>query len=302
MEQPAFRFTIADAGPLEDYSVQEIASVLEGLGVLLRAFAADAVGRRLSAKGGRALKVIEQASHLRLAGIHASPPVIELLPPRRDQPPPGTLDLDVETVADMAWGAFMSTASDGPGARPERDDAFADFLERISRPSATVLVEDLRPGRERSAAVPVRDAPTYRAATPARMPAVPGDTVEGRLHEANGENHTALLRTTTGDVVKVDFGPEHAEDIRRAWMERTSIRGDVRYDAQTHRVSGVTVSEMMSGDQLAFAFGGVDFWHPPTLADLLSGVEPVADPAELKVHGIPDDEWAGLYEELGLER
>jgi len=85
---------------------------------------------------------------------------------------------------------------------------------------------------------------------------------------------------------------------------RAALRGEITYDPRTQRAKAVRIREIVTGDQLGLDFGGVDFWTDRPVSELIAeaGAKPVENPADLELHGVPDDAWAALYEALGSGR
>ena len=62
------------------------------------------------------------------------------------------------------------------------------------------------------------------------------------------------------------------------------------------------IHEILTEDQLGLDFGGVDFWTDRPVSELISeaGAIPVENPSDLELPGVSEEEWAALYEALGI--
>jgi len=298
-----YRVTLEGVGRLEDLPVREIAAFLDGLVTLVARGSSDIINRPMRMGGGRYEGPIEDASHIRLASLSSGSVVAELLPAPAT-PLVGTIGLDAETLSEQAIALVVDVAAGETAGHPELARAFVDFVERSigRRPSASVRFEDRRPGRARTISVDRSRIEELREGTN-RSPTPPtAKDVVGRLFEANLESHSAQVRTPAGEKVDVRFDAEHDEDVRRLLGNRASLRGEITYDPKTSKVKSVHIREILTGDQLGLDFEGVDFWADRPVSQLIADARavPVADPADLEISGVTDQEWAALYEVLGI--
>jgi len=68
-------------------------------------------------------------------------------------------------------------------------------------------------------------------------------------------------------------------------------------------VKTMHVREIITGDQLGLDFERVDFWSDVPVMDAIreAHAKPVNDPAALELSGITGEQWAALYEALGVD-
>jgi hypothetical protein len=297
--EAAFKVTLGGAERLEDLPIREVIEFLDGLVSLVARGSAELL-HRPQPIGGRYEGPIEQASHIRLAGLGSGSVVASLLPARAETPTEG-IGLDAETLSERAIGLIFDAAAGQAVQYPELSLAFAEFVQRTvaRRPGATILFEDLRPGHEREVTVDVRGPHAVREGAPNLE-----RDVTGRVFEANLEAHSAQVRTPSGERVEVQFDPDREEDIRRLLGNRAALRGEITYDARTKRAKAVHLREIFAGDQLGLDLEGVDFWTDRPLSELIleAGGHPVGDARELQLAGVSDAEWDALYAALGIAR
>lgn len=295
-----YQFRLKGPRGLGDVPVREVAGFLESIAQIVAQGAAESLGRPLEATG-RYPAAVEQASQVRLvslrsgsllAGIYTPPVTI----------PAGALNLDAESLAERGMRTVLDTigSDDVAALHPRLALELVETYDRsaIRWPAAVLSIQDLRPGHEREEAIDTRRRDQLRAtAIAATIRAMTGREVTGRLYEADFERRTAKVRTPTGDAVDVRFPPRLDDDIQRALRSRTTLVADVTFDPTTNRAKRVDVQEVLAGDQLGLEFEGVDFWHDPSLADLIAraGARPVVDVGALKLAGLTDAEWSDFY-------
>jgi hypothetical protein len=219
---------------------------------------------------GRYKGVIEQAVHFRLIAIEEGSvvPVLEL--PETSPVSQGqTLDFDVVTLGQYAVEALLDTAK--KPSDPVVAKALLDVAEGMhigERYDAIIFDVPSNGRRRRKVRVDARSRRRLREyvdSVPAPL-ARPDDLV-GVLVEADFERHTARLRTPTEASVEVAFSDEHADDIHAALRQNSTVRGDVRYDPNTHTARSVRLTEIVRGiEQLMLDPG--DFWRELTFEDL----------------------------------
>jgi hypothetical protein len=298
-----YRVTLEGAGRLEDLPVREIAAFLDGLVTLVARGSSEIINRPMRMGGGRYEGPVEDASHIRLASLTSGSVVAEILPAPAT-PLPGTIGLDAETLSEQAIGLVVDVASGEGAGHPELARAFVEFVDRSigRRPSAFVKFEDRRPGRVRTVSVDRSRLEELRGGTSESAAIPTAKQVVGRLFEANLESHSAQVRTPAGEKVDVRYDAEHDEDVRRLLGNRASLRGEITYDPKTSKVKAVRIQEILTGDQLGLDFEGIDFWADRPVSELIAEARavPVVDPADLEIGGVTDQEWAALYEVLGI--
>lgn len=298
-----YRVTLEGVGRLEDLPVREIAAFLDGLVALVARGSSDIINRPMRIGGGRYEGPVEDASHIRLASLTSGSVVAELLPAPAT-PLAGTIGLDAETLSEQAIGLVVDVAAGESAGHPELARAFVEFVDRSigRRASASVTFEDRRPGLARTVSVDRSRLDEMRAGASESAAPPTAKHVVGRLFEANLESHSAQIRTPAGEKVDVRYDAEHDEDVRRLLGNRASLRGEITYDPKTSKVKAVRIQEILTGDQLGLDFEGIDFWADRPVSELIADARavPIAEPAELEIGGVTDEEWASLYEVLGI--
>lgn len=302
-----YRFVVDGGRKLEDVPLRDIAAMLEGFAILVARGSADILNRPMHPGAGRHEGPIEEASRIRLVSLTSGSIVAAVLPAEARLLPAGGFDYGVETLSEQAIGLILDVADGQTEGHTDLARALVDFTERhIGRLEGAVLrLEDRRPDHRREVIVDAaRRTELRKKVEAAAMPSTSTKDVTGRLFEANLETHSAQVRTPTGEKVDVQFSPEYDAEIRHLLGNRAALRGEITYDARTQRAKAVRIREIVTGDQLGLDFGGVDFWTDRPVSELIAeaGAKPVENPADLELHGVPDDAWAALYEALGSGR
>jgi hypothetical protein len=293
-----FRFTLDGVGRLEELPLADVAELLRGLVGMIARGAAEELNRPITGVG-RWEGPVEQASALRLVSLHSGSVVAEVLrPPLAD----GLL-VDADTLTDQAFARVFRVIEGGASEHPTIAGAMADVLDRFSgRPAATLRVEDLREGRQRKATVSVGQRTQLRSVARAATIRPMDRDITGRIFEADLEEDTAKVRTAAGEKVEVSFPPELQDEVRRSLGSRAELRGELVYDPKTNKAKSLRAHEIVRGDQLAF--GGVDFWNPKSLDELVAEQRtgPITDPSVLSIDGATDDEWEAFFGAIGVAR
>lgn len=120
--------------------------------------------------------------------------------------------------------------------------------------------------------------------------------LQGRLFEANFDARSAQLRGPTGDVVRVEYDDELADEIYRILRVTADLAGEVSYDPTTMRATSIHVRQIERPVQLAID----DFWSTPSIAQLIQdqGLRPIADPRALAAGGLTAADWEELREAI----
>ncbi len=284
------RMVLEGGAKLGDVPASDIARFIDGVVRTIAKAAGHAVGREVR-QTGRWQGAVAAASEVRLVAIR--PGSIEFVfAPAPQEVGPQTLGLDVETLSERALAIAVSAAGDdsaryrdvarswvktadalGIGARYQRVRILSDRkqLAVIDGPSLDVLRE-VAGGRPREAVA----------------------MLQGRLYEANFDARTATLRTPTGEVVQVQYGQEHADDIYRVLRGPANLRGDVSYDPVSSRALRVRVTQIESPRQMHLG----EFWQEHSLPGVIreQHLTPIQDPQTLVIPGLTADDWRVLRE------
>jgi len=120
--------------------------------------------------------------------------------------------------------------------------------------------------------------------------------LQGRLFEANFDARSAQLRGPSGDVVRVEYDDELADEIYRVLRVTADLAGEVSYDPTTMRATSIHVRQIERPVQLAMD----DFWSTPSIAQLIQeqGLRPISDPRSLVSEGLTASDWEELREAM----
>lgn len=304
-QEAPYRITLEGAKRLEDLPVREVVAFLDGVVGLVARGAGEILLRPIRTPG-RYEGPIEDASHIRLASLTSGSIVAEFLPSAAAATP-GAIGLDTVDLSGQAFGLLIDVAGGDGGQYPELAGALTEFVDRFAgrHEGARLRIEDRRPNRERQVVLEAaRPTALERSTSGEAADTSPTAEVMGRFYEANLESRSAYVRTPSGERVAVTFGPEHDADVKRLFGDRAALRGDVRYDPKTSLMKSIRIREIGTGDQLKLDLSGQDFWTDRPASELAAevGAHVVTDPADLKLAGVSDEEWTGLYEALGVAR
>ena len=202
----------------------------------------------------------------------------------------------VETITARAVAAVMDSV-DHPSEHAPIAAFLAVLFDRYAAPYQSGAIAIVERKTQAPRVVRVTGAKRIELAPTA---SVTGEadtrTLQGRVYEANVDSHTAEMRTTAGDRVRIEFEQELDGEIKLA------LGGRVRVTTEpvASRHGRVRAREITPAPDNDFALEGVTFWTDPDLDALLAkaGASPISDPDALKVHGVLDDEWDALYQTL----
>lgn len=298
----AFEFILEGVGRMEEIPLREVADFLESIVILVAQGAASVMGRPIRGSGQYPGPVAD-AARVRLVALRSGSLRAELLP-AAPAPQPEGLGIAAVGLSEAAIEAVVTTI-DGSDRYPELAGSLATFIERhrAHGHDASLRIIDLRHGGSRDVVADAASLPALLAvAARGTLPTMASRLVSGRMFEADVERRTAKVRTASGAKVDVSFGPEHVEAIERVFGATASLSGDVDYDPSTAAIRRIRVTEVVAGEQMGLDFGGVDFFHPPTLAELSArqGTGPVTDPDALALQGVSDADWDAFFEAIGV--
>jgi hypothetical protein len=287
-------FRLEGGGDLGEVPAEDVGLfILELVRVVARA-AGHAVGRPVK-ETGRWESIVKSASRVRLESVTSGSVQVAFVPSKSEVFQMGdNLGLDAETVSQRALVIVRASAGPDADAYPDVAKAWTELAQRLGVGQRygriSITAEDGEP-------VVIDSQSLGRLAEVAErtIPGVNADHVRGVLFAADFEKLTAKLRTSSLELVDVEFDLEHADAIKEALRDLTAIQGHATYDRRTHRLISVHVEEIVRPVQLE----AEDFWTDRTIPQLLAeqGVGP-ADPAALRIEGVSEEDWAMLLEEL----
>ena len=292
-ERQAWRFVLEGPAGLDDISLRDVSAFLDGIVRLIALGAADSLGRPMAGRG-RYQATIEQAADVRLIALRSGSLAAEVAEPPAS-PVLGTFG-HVETITARAVAAVMDSV-DHPSEHAPIAAFLAVLFDRYAAPYQSGAIAIVERKTQAPRVVRVTGAKRIELAPTA---SVTGEadtrTLQGRVYEANVDSHTAEMRTTAGDRVRIEFEQELDGEIKLA------LGGRVRVTTEpvASRHGRVRAREITPAPDNDFALEGVTFWTDPDLDALLAkaGASPISDPDALKVHGVLDDEWDALYQTL----
>lgn len=286
---------------LGDVAAVDVARLILDVQTTVARAAGAAIGRRPKATG-RWEGTIEDATRLRLAKVKRGSVVIELIPPETS----GTqeeLDLEVTSLADVAWSTAASAVNDVDAASTDADVLvrllrLADDLSIGSKFDAVEfrtdgrMVARLDAGKRES----LRSAVSHRREAPTAPPAV-----VGVLFEADFERRTAKVRTQDDNVVELIFEEDQAASIKEALRERSQFQGEITFDPVTSSVKSVRLRRITRFEQLLLGDeAGQSFWQPLSFEDLATeqGTRVVESFDSLRDPSLSDDEFQQFIDVL----
>lgn len=284
-----------EGGPgLEDAPAADIARFIDGVVHAVARAAGHALGRQVRPTG-RWKKAVECASEIRLIELRSgsvefvfasAPDLTEALGlPWYD----GSLNERALAIAAEAAGPAADRYPDVAEAWVSlaRDLRVGDRYERIR-----FLADDDREVAviDETGLATLADAAVREAVTPYES------RLQGRLFEANFDARSAQLRGPTGDIVRVEYDDELADDIYRVLRVTANLAGEVSYDPTTMKATSIHVRQIERPVQL----GMDDFWSSPSIAQLIheQGLRPIADPRALVAEGLTASDWEELREAI----
>lgn len=276
----------------------DVARLLQGFERAVARAAAGIAGRR-PGQAGRRGKAVETATRFLLDGIEPGSvtAVLELPPTERSD------GLGVEDVAlgDAALQETLDVLEYGR-ANPDVAEALALMAEEldIGGRFKSVGVQLVGSGASvRSSVLDRSKRHSLRQFADSGHSERP-DALYGILFEANFEKRTAQLRVATGQSVTVSFNDELADAVKEALRERTHVEGVVAYDVESAEALSIELRSVRRAEQQELGLIGGEFWRERSLEELAAeqGVEPLANPDELRDDEATDEEVAAFLEAL----
>jgi len=294
-EKP-YEFVLEGGGGLAEVPAIDVASFITGVVRLVALAAGHAVGRPVK-ETGRRESIVEVASRVRLQSIRSGSVALSFLPAAHESFPLGDdLDLDAETVSESALSIVYRIAGGALSGYPDVARAWTDLGDTLGVGDRYQGISVTAPGEAR---VQIDRPNLDRLRVSGRQqPVIRKDLVDGVLYEADFEGLSAKLRDGNGSSVLVAFDLKHAELIKDALRNRTTLIGHVAYDETTHRVVSVRVESVQKPVQLS----AEDFWAEKSSAELIAehGIESIADVSRLRIPGVSEAEWAAFFEAIGV--
>jgi hypothetical protein len=205
------------------------------------------------------------------------------------------LGLDAETVSQRALAIVRQAAGSGAEAYPDVAKGWTELAHRIGvgRRYGRLSIESA--GAE---TVTIDSQALDRLAEVAErtIAGVNAEHVRGVLFAADFEKLIAKLRTSSGGLVDVTFDLEHADAIKEALRDLTSIQGHATYDRRTNRIVGVRVEHIVRPVQLE----ADDFWTDRSVPQLLAdrSIKEPANPTKFRMDGVSDEDWVAFREAI----
>lgn len=257
--------------------------------------------RRQVRATGRWGSVIEQSVRFRLVRLEENSVVGVLQLPDPPALPDG-LDLDAESLGELALGYALRTAAEQEQDFPDVAGAIADWAEDcgVGVRYTALRLEPVNGAPIERIRVDTAVVERLRLLAARLEPDTREDTVTGIVYEADFERNRAHVRTATGDNVVVDFGPELRDDIQRALRSRASLVGEVDYEPITSRVKAIHLREVRSPEQLTLRIGPEEFRHNATVEELraIQHVGPLTSLDAIQDTSITDEEAAAFLEAM----
>lgn len=289
-----------DDAELGKITAIDVARLLQGFERAVARAAAGIAGRRPGQTGRRG-KAVETATRFLLEGIEqGSVTAVLELPPVTERPD----GLGVEDVAlgDAALQETLDVLEYGV-ANPDVAEALAFMAEELDiggrfKAVGVQLFDGGTPGR--SSVLDRGKRQSLRQLADSRHSERP-DALYGILFEANFEKRTAQLRLPTGQSVTVSFNDELADAVKEALRERAHVEGVVAYNVESAEALSIELRSVRRAEQQELGLIGGEFWRERSLEELAAeqGVEPLADPDELRDDEATDEEVAAFLEALG---
>lgn len=257
--------------------------------------------RRQVRPTGRWGSVIEQSVRFRLVSLGENSVVGILQLPDPPALPDG-LELDAESLGELALGHALRTAAELEQDFPDVAGAIVDWAEDcgVGTRYTGLRLEAVNGAPMESILVDTGVVERLRVLSARLEPDTRDDTVTGILYEADFERDRAHIRTATGDNVVVDYPPELRDDIYLALRHRASLLGEVDYDPVTAQVKAIHLREIREPEQLTLRIGPEEFRHNSTVEELQvrQHVGPITSLEAIQDTSITDEEAAAFLEAM----
>ena len=224
-------------GQLNDIPARDIARCIDGIVHATARAAGYALGARVRPTG-RWRRAVDRAADIRIVELRSGSAVLAF------EPAP-----DIIESLGLPWhdGSLneraLAIAVEGAGEKADRyPDVAAEWVK---------LAVDLEVGRRYDRIVVIEDPETelvrvnreaierLRMAAGSRLGPVAPAGIQGRLFEANFLAQTAQLKGPSGEVVRVEYPEELADDIYRVLRGTANLVGDVTYSPETLRATSI---------------------------------------------------------------
>lgn len=289
-------FKLEGGGGLEDVPAEDVGVFIVELVRLVARAAGHAINRPVK-DTGRYEALVKAASQVRLKAVESGSVRVALAPSRSEQFLMGdNLGLDAQDVSQRAM-VIAREAIEGGGSRyPDVARVWVELADRVGlgKRYERIVIEE--PGRP-PVALDVRVREQLRDVAERTLHGMGTDVVSGVLFAADFEKLTAKLRLGNGSQVEVDFDLDHAEEIKRALRNMTTIAGHAQYDRKSNRIVNVRLEHIDRPVQLSLAG---EFWVDKSARQLLEeqGVTRAPDPSWFRMADVSPAEWDEFFEAI----
>jgi hypothetical protein len=289
-------FKLEGGGGLEDVPAEDVGIfIIELVRVVARA-AGYALNRPVK-DTGRFESLVKSASQVRIQSIESSSVLVTIAPSKSEAFFLGdNLGLDAKDVSEQALVIASDTVKSAGARYPDVARVWVDLADRVGigkRYERVVIVE----AGDLPVILDAKVTERLRDVSERTLHGMGTDVVDGVLFAADFEKLTAKLRLGDKSLVDVAFDLEHADDIKQALRNRTTIAGHAEYSRKTHRILSVRLQRLDKPQQLTL---GGEFWVETSARQLLEeqGVTRPLDPAWFRIDGITPSEWDEYFEAL----
>jgi hypothetical protein len=281
-------------GELSDIPARDIARCIDGIVHATARAAGYALGARVRPTG-RWRRAVERAADIRLVELMSGSAVLAF-----ESAPDITEALGLPwhegSLNERALAIAVEAAGEGAEQYP---DVAAEWVK---------MAVDLEVGKRYDRIVVVEDPETelvrvnkeslkrLRMVAGKRLGPVAPSGLQGRLYEANFDARTAQLKGLGGEIVRVEYPEELADDIYEVLRGTANLAGEVTFSPETMRANSIKVSQVNRPVQLALD----EFWESKPIAEIATeaGIHKVEDQQELVIAGLSPADWAELREAM----
>lgn len=289
-------FSLEGGGDLGDVPAEDVGTfIVEVVRVVARA-AGHALGRPVK-DTGRHEALVKAASQVRLASIRSGSVIVEIRPSKSAEftLADENLGLDAKDVSRRALEIARQALRDEDAYKyPDVAGIWVGIADRLAigeRYERIVVAESGQP----PAALDRRAAERLRSIAERAVPAEGRNIVRGVLFAADFEKLTAKLRLPNRSLVDVTFDLDHADDIKHALRNLTTVAGHATFDRRSNRLVSIRLEDIEQPVQLQL---GGEFWVDKSAGQLLSeqAVVAVEDPAWFQIPDVSEEEWDRFFE------
>lgn len=284
-----------EGGPgLEDAPAADVARFIDGVVHAVARAAGHALGRQVRPTG-RWKKAVERASEIRLVELRTGS-LEFVFASAPDVPEALGLPWHDGSLNERALAIAMEAAGPSAERYPDVAEAWVSLARDLEVGTRYERIRFIGDGKREVAVIDAAGMAVL-AGRAVREAVSPYESrLQGRLFEANFEARSAQLRGPSGEVIKVEYDDDLADEIYRVLRATANLSGEVTYDPTSMTATSIHVRQIERPVQL----GMDDFWSTPSIAQLIQeqGLHPLSDPLSLVADGLTASDWEELREAM----